>query len=191
MPSYNKASSRASSSLLALSWSTSCVVRCFPSSLPGINPPPTRSGWYDPLIQNQAYVDFATNAPGYGQLQSDAVLAKLNQSYFGPGGCRDQELACYAAGTGAQSNKICKKADDFCVGLLYFFSHVTMSLTLHKIPGHQRLCARGRGPWFWRPEAELLGALSSRVLCGLLAHSSNKKENRGRNQVPGVPGCTI
>ncbi|KIM43509.1 hypothetical protein M413DRAFT_68801 [Hebeloma cylindrosporum] len=73
------------------------------------------NGWYDPLIQNKAYVVFATNAPGYGQLQSDAVLAKLNQSYFGSGGCRDQELACYAAGTGAQSNKICKKADDFCI----------------------------------------------------------------------------
>ena len=55
------------------------------------------SGWYDPLLQNQAYVDFATNAPGYGQLQSDKVIAKLNKAYFGEGGCRDQELACYAA----------------------------------------------------------------------------------------------
>lgn len=77
------------------------------------------SGWYDPLIQNQAYVDFATNAPGYGQLQSDAVLAALNQSYFEAGGCRDQELACYAAGESAQSNQVCRQADNFCVRPLH------------------------------------------------------------------------
>ncbi|KAF5384232.1 hypothetical protein D9615_003476 [Tricholomella constricta] len=73
------------------------------------------NGWYDPLIQNKAYVDFATNAPGYGQLQSDAVLEKLNKSYFEPNGCRDQEEACYAAGNSPGSDKICRNADDFCV----------------------------------------------------------------------------
>ncbi|KAL0945855.1 hypothetical protein HGRIS_012138 [Hohenbuehelia grisea] len=73
------------------------------------------NGWYDPLIQNQAYVDFATNAPGYGQLQSDAVIAALNDAFFKPGGCRDQEEACFAAGNSTQSNAICGKADDFCV----------------------------------------------------------------------------
>jgi len=90
--------------------------------------PLAHSGWYDPLIQNKAYVDFATNAPGYGQLQPDAVLAQINQSYFGPKGCRDQELACYAAGTGPKSNKICRKADNFCVRLLCFLLWVRMSL---------------------------------------------------------------
>ena len=80
---------------------------------------PGHSGWYDPLIQYQAYVDFATNAPGYGQLQPDDVLAQLNTSYFGPGGCKEQEEACYAAGTDAHSDEICKKADDFCVRLLF------------------------------------------------------------------------
>ncbi|KAF9479203.1 alpha/beta-hydrolase [Pholiota conissans] len=73
------------------------------------------NGWYDPLIQNQAYVDFATNAPGYGQLQSDDVIAQLNQAFFGPGGCQEQEMACFAAGTGPDSNKICGTADNFCV----------------------------------------------------------------------------
>lgn len=73
------------------------------------------SGWYDPLIQNQAYVDFATNAPGYGQLQSDEVIAQLNQAFFGPGGCQEQEEACFAAGTGPESNTICGNADNFCV----------------------------------------------------------------------------
>jgi len=73
------------------------------------------SGWFDPLIQNKAYVDFATNAPGYGPLQSDTVLKKMNQAYFGLGGCKEQEEACYAAGNSDASNKICLKADDFCV----------------------------------------------------------------------------
>ncbi|EIW52048.1 alpha/beta-hydrolase [Trametes versicolor FP-101664 SS1] len=78
------------------------------------------NGWYDPLLQNQAYVDFATDAPGYGPLQTPAVLAKLNQSYFEVGGCRDQELACYAAGEGPDSNDICGTADDFCVENVFF-----------------------------------------------------------------------
>ncbi|KAF8965392.1 alpha/beta-hydrolase [Flammula alnicola] len=73
------------------------------------------NGWYDPLIQNQAYVDFATNAPGYGQLQPDDVLQQLNASFFGPGGCKDQEEACFAAGTGPESDKICGTADNFCI----------------------------------------------------------------------------
>ncbi|EDR04208.1 uncharacterized protein LACBIDRAFT_252730 [Laccaria bicolor S238N-H82] len=66
------------------------------------------------LLQGQAYVDFATNAPGYGQLQPDNILAQINQSYFGLGGCREQELACYAAGDSIDSENICRKADDFC-----------------------------------------------------------------------------
>ena len=73
------------------------------------------SGWYDALIQNKAYVDFATNAPGYGQLQNDTVLQQLNQGYYGPGGCKEQEEACYAAGDSDASNEICATADDFCV----------------------------------------------------------------------------
>ena len=64
---------------------------------------------------SQAYVDFGTNAPGYGQLQPDNVLAQIHQSYFGPGGCRERELACYAAGDSVDSEKICHKADNFCV----------------------------------------------------------------------------
>ncbi|EJD01971.1 alpha/beta-hydrolase [Fomitiporia mediterranea MF3/22] len=84
------------------------------------------NGWYDPLLQNKAYVDFATNAPGYGPLQSPDVLKKLNQSFYEPGGCRDQELACYeaskedaeglhGAGNSSFSDAVCIKADNFCV----------------------------------------------------------------------------
>ncbi|KAF9452095.1 alpha/beta-hydrolase [Macrolepiota fuliginosa MF-IS2] len=77
------------------------------------------NGWYDPLIQNQAYVDFATNAPGYGQLQSDEVIQQLNTAFFSPGGCQEQEEACFAAGNSTASNKICRDADDFCVNNVF------------------------------------------------------------------------
>ena len=73
------------------------------------------SGWYDPLIQYKAFVDFATNAPGYGQLQNDTVLQQINQGYYGPGGCKEQEEACYAAGNSDASNEICRTSVDFCV----------------------------------------------------------------------------
>lgn len=73
---------------------------------------------------------FATNAPGYGPLQSPDVLAKLNQSFFEPGGCQDQELACYAAsaadaagengpGNSTLSDKVCRTADHFCVSFVF------------------------------------------------------------------------
>ena len=73
------------------------------------------SGWYDPLIQNEAYITFATYAPGYGQLQNDTVLQQINQSYYESGGCQDQEEACYAAGNSTASNNICRNADNYCV----------------------------------------------------------------------------
>ncbi|KAL0569910.1 hypothetical protein V5O48_012056 [Marasmius crinis-equi] len=73
------------------------------------------NGWYDPLLQNKAYLDFATNAPGYGQLQNDTVLKQVNDSFFMPDGCKDKEQACYDAGDGPASNAICIDADDFCI----------------------------------------------------------------------------
>ncbi|KAJ7915166.1 alpha/beta-hydrolase [Mycena leptocephala] len=77
------------------------------------------NGWYDPLIQNLAYLTFATNAPGYGQLQSDAVLQKMNTTYFEANGCQEQEQACYDAGNSSASNAICISADNFCVDNLF------------------------------------------------------------------------
>ncbi|KAL0064076.1 hypothetical protein AAF712_008935 [Marasmius tenuissimus] len=73
------------------------------------------NGWYDPLLSNKAYVDFATNAPGYGQLQNDTVIKQLNDAFFSPGGCRDREQACYDAGNTTESNDICIDADNFCI----------------------------------------------------------------------------
>ncbi|KAL5497683.1 hypothetical protein ACEPAH_2614 [Sanghuangporus vaninii] len=84
------------------------------------------NGWYDPLLQNEAYVQFAMDAPGYGPLQPPNVLKKLNQSFFEPDGCMDQELACYQAdaddeagehgpGNFTLSNQVCRQADNFCI----------------------------------------------------------------------------
>ena len=84
-----------------------------------LNPPRRASGWYDPLLQNEAYVTFATDAPGYGPLQNASVLAQLHADFYEPGGCRDQEIACEALGNtndaNATANHICRTADDFCV----------------------------------------------------------------------------
>ena len=73
------------------------------------------SGWIDPLIQNIAYLDFATYAPGYGQLQPNSTLQQIYNDLYGPGGCRDQLETCYAAGTSSESNTICGNADNYCV----------------------------------------------------------------------------
>ncbi|KAG1819078.1 Alpha/Beta hydrolase protein [Suillus subaureus] len=72
------------------------------------------NGWYDPLIQTISYLNFATYAPGYGQLQSDDVLKNISDSLYGPDGCVAQENACYAAGNSTSSNKICRDADNYC-----------------------------------------------------------------------------
>lgn len=77
------------------------------------------NGWFDPLIQNKAYLDFATYAPGYGQLQNDSVLHQMSIDWSKPGGCQEQEEACYAAGRGPQSNKICSDADAFCINTMF------------------------------------------------------------------------
>ncbi|KAG1848595.1 Alpha/Beta hydrolase protein [Suillus tomentosus] len=61
-----------------------------------------------------AYLNFATYAPGYGQLQPDDVLKNISDSLYGPDGCVAQENACYAAGTSTNSNKICRDADNYC-----------------------------------------------------------------------------
>lgn len=63
-------------------------------------------GWYDPLLQNKAYVHSVTYAPGYGQLQNDTAIA-FNEALYGSGGCQDQEMDYYAAGEPESSNKNC------------------------------------------------------------------------------------
>lgn len=51
----------------------------------------------------------------------------MNTSFFEAGGCKDQEEACYAAGTDLDSDKICKKADNFCVSRLFTPYEIIMS----------------------------------------------------------------
>jgi len=75
----------------------------------------SRSGWIDPLIQNIAYYNFTKNAPGYGQLASDAVLTNISHALWDKGDCVDQLKACYAAGNSLSSDAICLEADNYCV----------------------------------------------------------------------------
>ncbi|KAG2123140.1 Alpha/Beta hydrolase protein [Suillus cothurnatus] len=64
--------------------------------------------------QSISFLNFATYAPGYGQLQPDDVLKNISDSLYGPDGCVAQEKACYAAGNSTRSNKICRDADTYC-----------------------------------------------------------------------------
>ncbi|KAN0094568.1 Alpha/Beta hydrolase fold [Tylopilus felleus] len=77
------------------------------------------NGWYDPMIHYIAYYNFATYAPGYGQLQPDDVLENISNALYGPDGCVAQEKICYAAGNSAESNEICQNADDYCIQNVY------------------------------------------------------------------------
>ncbi|KAF8452620.1 Alpha/Beta hydrolase protein [Boletus edulis BED1] len=77
------------------------------------------NGWYDPLIQNKAYYTFASNAPGYGQLQPDDVLKNISAALYGPNGCVAQQQNCYAAGNSTDSGEICFQADDYCGNNVY------------------------------------------------------------------------
>ncbi|KAG1825608.1 Alpha/Beta hydrolase protein [Suillus subaureus] len=78
------------------------------------------NGWFDPLTQMIAWLNFATYAPGYGQLQPDEVLKNMSDALYGSNGCIAQEKACYAAGNSTSSNKICQDADDYCIDNLYY-----------------------------------------------------------------------
>lgn len=76
------------------------------------------------MIQNIAYYDFATNAPGYGQLQPDDVLKNISEALYGPSGCVAQEKACYTAGNSTESNEICSQADSYCVRSTFTCSYM-------------------------------------------------------------------
>ena len=74
------------------------------------------NGWYDPLIQYQAYYNF-TVYPGntYDYLPYNASTeAQLYNNLYGPGNCVDMIKACYAIGT----NAVCSAADNFCANLV-------------------------------------------------------------------------
>ncbi|KAK3937819.1 Alpha/Beta hydrolase protein [Diplogelasinospora grovesii] len=70
------------------------------------------NGWYDPIIQYQAYYNF-TVFPGNTYDYRGFTPAQEKQMYnnlYGPGNCLDQLNACKASG----SNAVCSSADNFC-----------------------------------------------------------------------------
>ncbi|KAK3689176.1 Alpha/Beta hydrolase protein [Podospora appendiculata] len=70
------------------------------------------NGWYDPIIQYQAYYNFTVwpgNTYDYSGFNSSQA-AQLYNNLYGPGNCIDRLQACKASG----SNAICGSADTFC-----------------------------------------------------------------------------
>ncbi|EME48029.1 hypothetical protein DOTSEDRAFT_60392 [Dothistroma septosporum NZE10] len=70
------------------------------------------NGWYDPLIQYQAYYNF-TVYPGntYDYYPyNKSVEAQIYNALYGPGNCYDQTVACNTGGL----DEICSAADSFC-----------------------------------------------------------------------------
>jgi carboxypeptidase C (cathepsin A) len=70
------------------------------------------NGWYDPIIQYQAYYNF-TVYPGntYDYAPFNASISSLfYNNLYGEGNCLDQLLDCAARGI----DEICSAADDFC-----------------------------------------------------------------------------
>ncbi|KAJ5630336.1 Peptidase S10 serine carboxypeptidase [Penicillium longicatenatum] len=70
------------------------------------------NGWFDPLIQYQAYYNFSVfpgNTYDYDPYNA-TIKAEWYNNLYGKGNCVDQTLECYATGR----NDICSAADDFC-----------------------------------------------------------------------------
>lgn len=70
------------------------------------------NGWYDPLIQYQAYYNYSVS-PGntYGTtLFNKSTQAEMYNMLYGPGNCVDQLKQCYRTAR----NDVCSTADSFC-----------------------------------------------------------------------------
>ncbi|PWN31842.1 alpha/beta-hydrolase [Meira miltonrushii] len=70
------------------------------------------NGWYDPLIQYQAYYNYTVN-PGNPydlDLYNQTIKDEIYNSLYGPGNCVDQIRQCYSTGR----DDVCSQADDFC-----------------------------------------------------------------------------
>ena len=70
------------------------------------------NGWYDPLIQYQAYYNY-TISPG-NTYNYDPFNASVKEQFYnnmyGPGNCVDMTIACNSLGI----NAVCSIADDWC-----------------------------------------------------------------------------
>ncbi|KAJ5204517.1 uncharacterized protein N7498_005396 [Penicillium cinerascens] len=70
------------------------------------------NGWFDPLIQYQAYYNFSVypgNTYDFDPFNA-SVKAEWYNNLYGKGNCVDRTLECYATGR----NDICSAADNFC-----------------------------------------------------------------------------
>ncbi|KAF2085724.1 alpha/beta-hydrolase [Saccharata proteae CBS 121410] len=70
------------------------------------------NGWFDPLIQYQAYYNFSVwpgNTYDY-QPFNETVADMWYNNLYGPGNCYDQTVDCYASGV----DEVCSAADNFC-----------------------------------------------------------------------------
>ncbi|KAH8203128.1 hypothetical protein TruAng_002649 [Truncatella angustata] len=70
------------------------------------------NGWFDPLIQYQAYYNFSVypgNTYDYDPY-TDVQKAEWFNNLYGEGNCVDKTLQCYATGR----NDVCSDADNFC-----------------------------------------------------------------------------
>jgi carboxypeptidase C (cathepsin A) len=70
------------------------------------------NGWYDPLIQYQAYYNYSVD-PGntYDYTPyNDSMKAWMYNNMYGPGNCYDMIVDCNSRGT----NEVCSYADNFC-----------------------------------------------------------------------------
>ncbi|ESZ93510.1 serine carboxypeptidase [Sclerotinia borealis F-4128] len=74
------------------------------------------NGWYDPLIQYQAYYNFTVwpgNTYDYSPFNA-SVQAEFYNNIYGAGNCVDQVKDCAARGI----NEVCEAADTFCADLV-------------------------------------------------------------------------
>jgi len=70
------------------------------------------NGWYNPLIQYQAYYNFTVfpgNTYDYSPFNA-SIQDELYNNLYGAGNCVDQIKDCAASG----GNKVCSKADNYC-----------------------------------------------------------------------------
>lgn len=79
------------------------------------------NGWYDPLLQYQAYYNFTVfpgNTYDYDPF-NQSVKDQFFNNMYGPGNCYDQTVDCMTRGI----DEICSSADNFC------FEQVEVSLS--------------------------------------------------------------
>ncbi|KAK7515093.1 carboxypeptidase S1 [Phyllosticta citriasiana] len=70
------------------------------------------NGWFDPLIQYQAYYNFSISPGNTYDYKSfnDSIAEMWYNNLYGPGKCVDRITECYSQGL----NEICSLADNFC-----------------------------------------------------------------------------